>query len=311
MSIDKNIQVHSRLISLPQGIYAFTYHTEMAELPIPITLHKAPMGEADVEFLASASVKENTLRFLGDQLVVGVKNQDAVLIATTYVPSSVEPATILPKLQVKRIDPTSQALEQAQTDAQPKNTVRALPLLAKGHIQNQGDVISEQGMLGNPQVNARIEGFVLEWPNKPNDVELFYTCTSGLNSHNQPQPSGQFVGTKGKAAPITSLTFWIQGKGAERYQLAGKVVFAGGKVLPIETGKALTGPSGSEPLISMQIGVLDKSPTSNASTDQEGEHENVKATPVMPSTTQVADSWEDARVTTVFKAEGKAAKTSP
>src|SRR5690606_28432298 len=65
---------------------------------------------------------------------------------------------------------------QAAAPAVPAAPAAPISLSFEGHIERRGDVTVRDDWLGNPQGNARIEGFNISWPTKPQGVDLAYSC---------------------------------------------------------------------------------------------------------------------------------------
>src|SRR5690606_23219670 len=148
-------------------------------------------------------VSRNTLARLGDCVVIRVKGGKGAVLVTEYhrVSQAVGAADLRVDLRVDRID-TSEAIVRKAPAQQPpvlaetviapvaqpapilnrpmapvtspvisaRGVVPAAPgisLTLEGHIERRGDVAVQDSWLGNPDSNARLEGFSINWPNKP------------------------------------------------------------------------------------------------------------------------------------------------
>jgi hypothetical protein len=167
-----------------------------------------------------------------------------------------------------RIEPLSQGkLDQTQPAAplsQTKKKHRGSPLdltslRLLGHVTGIGDkAVSAGEWLAGPSAPSRIEGIAIEWPDKPDDLEIQYAVKTA-----KPQPVsgrpislGSFAGTRGKAMPIVGVMVEISGAAATNLQLVLEAVFLGAPVTRI-MGKRIiaSGPTGREPLVGLKLGV--------------------------------------------------------
>ncbi|AHK78909.1 hypothetical protein M911_06800 [Ectothiorhodospira haloalkaliphila] len=264
-----------------------------AAVSIPITIHAAPVGKGSIDFFPAEGVTKNTLRHPGDCLVARVKSHQAGLVVSEYHPAQAEHAHPV-NLHIDRVDtsenfgrtsPTSkepEPVKPANVEGQPQ----PLPLKLLGHLEGRGDVtVTAPNWLGNPEGRARIEGFSIEWPDRPAEVDIAYTCYSSRAGQTPAIYSGGFAGSRAQASPITSLSLGLVGTEAQRYQLSGQVVFAGCPPLAIEPGKKLSGAKGTEQLVAMQVTLACK----------QGE----VTVPRSPS------PWNNPEVTQIFRAKQK------
>lgn len=303
-----DLKLNSRVLALEAGMYIFRYASKLPEgQEVCITLQQAPVGKGSIDFFPAEGVSRNTLIKLGDCVVIRVKGGTGSVLVTEYHLGN----TVVPNvdLRVDRIDtsenimkrPAAQpTLAESASVAPAANAAANLPsnvsplaipriaLSLEGHIERRGDVTVTDTWLGNPDSTARLEGFSISWPNKPQDADLAYSCQiSGLGR--QPAAiSGNFVGTRRKAAAIQAVTFGLIGPQQKSYQLSGQVVFAGCAPQNIVNGKELRGPTGSEHLVAVAVSISAK-----------GE----AAAPAAAAATYQSP-WEDPAITQIYKAQG-------
>ncbi len=112
--------------------------------------------------------------------------------------------------------------------------------------------------IAGPSAPSRIEGISIEWPGKPQDLDIHYAVKTA-----KPQTIsgrklglGSFAGTRGKAMPIVSVMFELSGPGSTDYQFAAEAIFLGAPAKRI-TGKRVvaSGPTGREPLVGLRLSV--------------------------------------------------------
>lgn len=133
-------------------------------------------------------------------------------------------------------------------------------IIHAGHVEYKGDVSVTDTWLGNPVSTHRLEGFALTWEDMPKGVNLAYSCRNGVGAEPHIGLNGQFVGTRRQAKPITAVAFVLSGPRANEFELSGYVAFAGLPPFAIVPGQELSGPSGAEHLVALQLVITPKAP---------------------------------------------------
>ncbi len=133
---------------------------------------------------------------------------------------------------------------------------RGLTLI--GHIENLGDKLASPGelLIGDKERDLRLEGFQLNWPDKPAGIELAYSVEVEGAGAGQQVTLGNFCGSRGKAQRIISVKFDLLGSQSADYELQGWAVFSGGFRIPLSFGISISGPSGFEHLTGLQLSVI-------------------------------------------------------
>src|SRR5690606_29878101 len=119
--------------------------------------------------------------------------------------------------------------------------------------------------------------------NKPQGVDLAYSCKVAGQGKQPASLSGNFIGTRRKAAGIQAVTFGLVGPQQKAYQLGGHVVFAGSPPQAIVNGKELSGPTGYENLAAISVSITPRTQVS--------------------TTPRYASPWEDPTITQIYKAQ--------
>jgi hypothetical protein len=185
-------------------------------------------------------------------------------------------ATAAGKLSVE-VTPTQEGGSAAATvKIEPLNQGQAKPLYIRekaqkhlrsdagnirilGHLSGIGDVhVSANEWIAGPSMPLRIEGISIDWPEKPQDLEIHYAIrtaepemVSGRKMH-----LGSFAGTRGKAMPIVAVALEMSGRGATNFQFVVEAIFLASPAMRI-AGKHVvaSGPTGREPLVGLRLGV--------------------------------------------------------
>lgn len=253
------LKINSRITLLEPGMYIFRYASQpTAEKSVCIALQQAPLGKGAIDFFPAEGVSKNILTKLGDCIIGRVKGGVTTVLITEYYLANheVEPVD----LRIDRID-TSAAimrnlkptLSSPDTAALSNMTPGAAVLTLIGHVEQIGDVSVINQCLGDEAGQSRLEGFAINWANKPQGVDLAYTTTLAGAGPGQKVMTGSFTGARNKAAAIVAVGFSLTGPERADYELAGHVVFAGGDRQAIVTDQMIFGPTGNEPLVALSL----------------------------------------------------------
>ncbi|WP_158814055.1 hypothetical protein [Methylocapsa sp. S129] len=163
-----------------------------------------------------------------------------------------------------RIEPLTQsvAAREPQMKASPEisrtsRDLRDFRVLA--HVASIGDVAARaEQWLAGPSAPSRIEGLSIEWPGKPDDLDICYSVKTARAQavSGQIMQSGGFAGTRGKAVPLVGVMMEMSGPGAAHFQFVAEAIFLGAPAMRL-TGKrvVLSGPTGREPLVGLRLSV--------------------------------------------------------
>lgn len=285
-----DISLSTRMVVLEPGMYILRL---VAGNPAPetcLTLQPSPLGRGAVDFFPAEGVTRNTLSAPGDCIVVRVKGSKTALLVTEIhkkgservrlsidsiitgqefstgdtrsvsvpVGSPAEAAATAAVAQPDALEafaPVQAPAEPAAAPAAPAANAPVAPatITSQGHIERAGDVTVSNAWLGNPAGTHRLEGFALTWEGMPAGVNLAYSCRCGNGAEPQIGMAGQFVGTRRQAKPITAVAFVLSGPRANEFELSGNVAFAGLPPFAIVPGQELSGPSGAEHLVALQL----------------------------------------------------------
>ena len=262
---DSPFTFKTRLLTLEPGMYIVRYASQdTAEEPCLISLQPAPIGKSSVDFFPGETVVRNTLSRLGDTLIVRVKNGAGTLLITEYQRADLPVRQV--DLRVDRIDTSADIIRSEQQRNAPVVANKALataarverhgnPIVLKliGHVQAQGDVTASE-WVGNVEQEARLEGFAIVWPNKPQGVDVAYSCK--VADVLQPAVlSGNFSGSRGKRAPITAVAMALVGPRRAEYVLDAQAVFAGCPPQDLVDGQEVTAQQGQAKLVALHVSI--------------------------------------------------------
>ncbi|GBU17171.1 MULTISPECIES: hypothetical protein [unclassified Methylobacterium] len=108
--------------------------------------------------------------------------------------------------------------------------------------------------LGDPNGSFRIEGFSVQWPRRPAEVDISYGCAL-LGLGRMPDGVvGEFVGTRMQARAINGVAFRLIGEQADGFALIVEAVFSDGtRFGPALAPVDLRGPTGREFLVALRL----------------------------------------------------------
>ncbi|MFC8751043.1 cell wall-binding repeat 2 family protein [Pseudomonas oryzihabitans] len=262
---DSPFTFKTRLLTLEPGMYIVRYASQdTAEEPCLISLQPAPIGKSSVDFFPGETVVRNTLSRLGDTLIVRVKNGAGTLLITEYQRADLSVRQV--DLRVDRIDTSVDIIRSEQQRSAPVVASKALEVAARaerhgspvvlkliGHVQAQGDITANE-WVGNIDQEARLEGFAVVWPNKPQGVDIAYSCK--VADVLQPAVlSGNFSGSRGKRAPITAVAMALVGPRRAEYVLDAQAVFAGCPPQDLVDGQEVTAQQGQAKLVALHVSI--------------------------------------------------------
>lgn len=231
--------------------------------PLRVIVSADPDFADDVQLLFSPGATAGVLRKPGDFVVVSVQ-RDATVLITTLGDGADRPEAVT--LHVDRIDqeagglsrrPAMAALPgpQAGFDSGQDAAERSVPLRIAGHVERRGDLFVTGGeWLGDPGGSARIEGFSIQWPRRPANVDISYGC-SILGLGRMPEAVvGEFVGTRMQARAINGISLRLIGEQAESFALIVEAGFSDGtRFGPALAPVDLRGPTGREFLVGLRL----------------------------------------------------------
>lgn len=242
-----------------------------------LSVTRAPSGNGiggKVELLGTPGTDGSLLRSGRDCIVMLVQDATVNILVSAYL-SDINGAA--PSLKIDRI-----ALDQPDMAARPASAVSsgtagsadnfpvagksatALPIQISangisviGHFERLGDIVASGG--ADPGVNGddlRLEGFQLEWPDKPTGLDILYGVGIEGVGRMPTVKTGKYAGTRGEAKRVIELTLTLNGPDSEMFRLEGEARFSGGFHVPLSSGLPLSGPSGMEHLTGLRIDVL-------------------------------------------------------
>lgn len=287
-------QINSlRTIRVGQGLFVLRYVSSKAGFNAPIVSVTAP--GADVVIICPTA-DDARLVAPGDALVVHAVRDSLinVMVAPLRANGSCDAELVL-----ERVSTTIRGQPVADHSVRGHSvSTRGIEILA--HVARRGDVVVPAGeWICGPDLPMAIEGIEIRWRDKPHGLDI--VCGATVNARGrQTLPDkhiGAFQGTRGRAAPITTLTLSLTGPGSHDFSLVCDAAFLGLPVMSV-SGRScvLSGTTGHEPLVGLRFAVLSRS---QAAPDRRDDLQ------VVPAVTSVATPAKEASRVRVFRAPSR------
>lgn len=244
---------------ITRGVFALRYVACAKPAASRVVVAIDPDGKSKVELVYSPGARDGVLRRPGDLCVISASDNAQVLV-TTLGSDAAQPETVTLKLD--RLDSEALALPAPEPKKiEPASGVTPVPLRVVGHVEFDGDVsVSGGEWLGGEDGKARIEGFALQWPRRPGDVDISYGCSVRGLGRLPDVVIGEFAGTRQQARGISGVAFSLIGEAARSYELTVEAEFSDGTRCGPEAAPVdFHGPTGREDLVglSLTLGRLD------------------------------------------------------
>jgi hypothetical protein len=276
-----------RIVEIDRGLFLVRYASAEDEKQPPKVSIAPDAGSDDkISFILHPDCHEAVLWEPSSCLVVRVTSPGR--LAVEVVPQT-QSGTAAASVQIEPLTQGIGPLTQGQHpsvsakrrgDSSLPDDLEGFRIL--GHVAGIGDVIVNAGeWLAGPIAPSRIEGVSIEWPNKPNDVDVHYSVKTAKAQTISGQTTGTFAGTRGKALPIVGVTLEMSGFGAENYHFDVEAIFLGSPAVRHSgTRIVLTGPTGREPLVGLRVALVRAGPVERVSSAAAGSRPGNAATRV-------------------------------
>ena len=252
MAVDMQRSRQTKAIDVERGLLLVRYASaDSGGRPPRVEIVVNPKHRRNIELVLNPEQSEAVLWRPGACLVVRATKPGQLLVEVT--PSEVGGSTAATvKLEsLTQGEPEATRWDHRETDA----GLEGLSIL--GHVAGIGDVfVRADEWIAGPEAPARIEGLAIEWPDKPEAIDILYSvklarpqATSGRTMR-----LGDYAGTRGRALPIVGVMIELSGPGASDLQLVGEAAFLGAPLTRMIGRRiSVSGPTGREPLVGFKL----------------------------------------------------------
>jgi hypothetical protein len=267
-----------RTTEIARGLFAVRYvgADDSAQPPI-VRITAEPGSDAHVDVILHPDNEEPVLLHPGTCLIVRAMRPGtlAIEVEPSHTNGSIAATVnIEPLIQGPAIPSTTRASQQPTARHALAAGIRVL-----GHVAGIGDVYANASeWLAGPTAPSRIEGISIEWPTKPEGVDIRYSVKTAqpLNISGRIVDLEAFAGTRGRAMPLTNLMLELSGPDAPLYQFSVEALFLGSPVMRVSGERVVvSGPTGREPLVGLRVALEEASnPDDQVAQDNKGNQTN-------------------------------------
>jgi hypothetical protein len=248
----------TKTVEVERGLLLVRYSTaDDASRPPRVSITVNPKFRKNIELVLSPDHHEAVLWQPGSCLVVRAAKPGELLVEV--IPADTGGSTAA----TVKIETLSQGVAEKAIEQHPSDDIDFHRLGILGHVAGFGDVVvREDEWIAGPNAPARIEGVSIDWPGKPDDLDIHYSVKLARPhvASGRLTKVGGYAGTRGRALPIVGITLELTGPRVRGLQLSGEAAFLGAPLMRV-TGKkvSISGPTGREPLIGFRLRLDDDS----------------------------------------------------
>jgi hypothetical protein len=247
---------HQKAVDLDRGLFFVNYkNAEDSIAPPRVALCAAEGHERNIQFILHPDATEPTLWGPNSRLVVRVSSRSRLQVQVLPTRAGGSRAATVTIEPIKSGQPAPAVRPAEAVTSAPSPSTDAFKLL--GHVAGIGDVVvGPNAWIAGPTAPSRIEGLALEWPDKPADLDIRYAIqlANAQAGSARMVPLGTFVGTRGRALPLTGVVLEMVGN--SELQFSAEAIFLSAPTLrAIGRRVVLSGPTGREPLVGLRVAV--------------------------------------------------------
>lgn len=247
-------------VSIDRGLFLVRYATaEDSEHPPIVRLSSDPTQSQDIGFLLHPDQSEPVLWQPDTCMVVRALAPGKLSVEVLSAEeggSTAATVRIEPLTQGNPAVPVALTVPARANSTADRNTFRIL-----AHVTGLGDqFVKANEWIAGPAAPSRIEGIAIDWPDKPDGLEIRYAVKTAKPqaASGGPMSLGSFAGTRGKAMPVVGVMLEMYGPAATSLQFAFEAIFLGSPAKRISGKRVIaTGPTGREPLVGLRLALED------------------------------------------------------
>jgi hypothetical protein len=242
----------TKTVDVERGLLLVRYATaDSGGRPPRVEIAVNSKHRKNIELVLSPEHDEAVLWQPGSCLVVRAHKPGQLLVDVT--PSEVGGSTSA----TVKLESLTQGEPEIMNWSETATNTELHGLSILGHVAGIGDVfVGADEWIAGPQAPARIEGLMIEWPDKPAAIDILYSVKLARPhaASGRAMRLGNYAGTRGRALPIVGVTIELSGKGASDFQLVGEAAFLGSPLLRMMGRQiSVSGPTGREPLVGFKL----------------------------------------------------------
>jgi hypothetical protein len=255
-----------RVVEIERGLFLVRYVAAEDEASPPsVKVSSEPAADRNVSLMLHPDRGDAVLWQPGSSLVVRTMAQSKLLIEVTPAQHDGSGAATVRMERLTQGEPAADCLGLKD----PNGSLHYLhEMRLLGHVASIGDVVVKANeWLAGPSAPSRIEGILIEWPGKPEYVDICYSIQTAKPQtiSGRAVDLGSFAGTRGKAMPVVGVMLELSGIGTPNLQFNVEAIFLGSPAMHSRGRRIeLQGPTGREPLVGLRVGLEEVGATSRA-----------------------------------------------
>jgi hypothetical protein len=244
-----------RMIDIDRGLFLIRYAAADDEAKPPrVAISSEPASDKNLNLVLHPDHREAVLWQPGACLVVRATTPGKLLIEVTPAQGG---GSVAATVRVERITQGEVLSDDFRTRDPFPSSYDLSHLRLLGHVASIGDVVvNSNEWLAGPSAPSRIEGISIEWPAKPDDVDIRYSVKTARPQtiSGRLMDVGSFAGTRGKAMPVVGVMLELSGTGARNLQFNVEAIFLGSPAVCLAGSRiVMSGPTGREPLVGLRV----------------------------------------------------------
>ncbi|MGP8123660.1 MAG: hypothetical protein ACLP8B_24445 [Xanthobacteraceae bacterium] len=248
----------SKVLDVDAGLLLLRYATaDDDKRPPKIRILVNPKHRNNIELVLNPDHQDAVLWQPGSCLVVRATAPGQLFVEVTAIEDGGSTAASLKIETLSQGKAAVPARQPAVARSAGHVGVDPRRLAVRGHVAGIGDVtVRADEWIAGPVAPARVEGISIDWPGKPDDIDIRYSVRLARPHavSGQVMQLGDYAGTRGRALPIVGLTLELTGAGASGFRLTAEAVFLGAPVQRMSGAQVeMSGPTRREPLVGFRL----------------------------------------------------------
>lgn len=250
------VPARRKTVDIDRGLFLVRYASADDSRHPPMVRVSLDAGSAPDNFLVMhPDAPDALLSAPGTALAVRASSPTRLLVEVT---PATEDGSTAATVKVEALNAGPQADESLPFAEAAAEVPRAAggPVV-RAHVAGIGDVVAAANeWIAGPAAPSRIEGIAVEWPGMPQALDLRYAARFQGSDVNRLASAGAFVGTRGRALPITGMVLELGGEQAEAHEIVVEALFLGVPVTRIAGRRvSVSGPTQREPLVGLRLDI--------------------------------------------------------
>lgn len=260
-----NDRATTRSMHISAGVFVLRYVSSSAQGPAPSVSVSAESGSG-VSVITHDFSEIGFMSKPGEAVVLRASRQSSLLVRIFGQDSLGNNHAHLVLERVAAAGMTNSSLRAAEEIHEHDFGAPHKDIEILAHVARRGDVLTANGeWICGPSLPMAIEGLELRWPGRPAGLDISVSAAQLVRGQRKQLPAGtqgMFIGSRGKAIPLSGVSLALMGSAADGYTLECEALFLGTQVVRRSgTIIDLSGPTGLEPLVGLRLFV--KGPLEN------------------------------------------------